>query len=420
MESKMLISAVLLMLLPGILFAGEPLTLETCRQAARKSGRIDQLYENAEDARVPSEALAKSPYLMRAFGYGHISYQSDTPNPASLTDFPFALHPVSQFQYHAGFALSLPIYSGGRKKIAAQLDEVERDLDKLSIDRQALELDQAVDNLYLGVLLGKTGVDILKSQLEAVKIKLKDVQEAFRAGKVYRNAVLEVEAKITALEARLAGNEAELDGAAQALSLLTGLEINRETELVMPEAAGDAVADPGLEGLDLQLRKIQLQRDFSRASALPSLKAVGTVGYGQWALNFFDNNPAFYGIAGLTLQIPISDWREVHNRGKMLDNAEETLNIRREEAEKQKTAALQQYDAQIAKYEALLKGSEQTVAKYESLCEELDRLTGQGSVPASDYLSALEQLSSARLDSEMNRILILQLRLRRDSFVSAL
>lgn len=420
MRSRFLIIAVLLLLSPCSLFAGEPLTLEECRRAARESGSIDLLYENVEDARVPGALLAKSPYLMRALGYGQVSFQSDTPNPASLTDFPFALHPVSQFQYHAGFALSLPIYSGGRKKLSAQLDEVERDLDKVAIDRQALELDQAVDNLYLGLLLGKTGLDILKRQLGAVKIKQKDVREAFEAGKVYRNAVLEVEAKIAALEARLAGNEAELDGAAQALSLLTGLSIGRETELTLPEAVGEPVPDPGLEGLDLQLRKIELQKNFSRASALPSLKAVGTVGYGQWSLNFFDNKPAFYGIAGLTLQIPLSDWREVLNRGKLLDNAAYALNIRREEAEKQKAAALQQYDAQIAKYEALLKGSEQSVAKYEALCEELDRLTGQGSVPTSDYLTAMEQLSSARLDAEMNRILILQLRLRRDSFVSVL
>ncbi len=134
----------------------------------------------------------------------------------------------------------------------------------------------------------------------------------------------------------------------------------------------------------------------------------------------FDNTPNFYGIVGLTLQIPISDWRDVSSRNKMLDNAADALDIRLDEAQKHRDAALQQYDSQIAKYEALLEGSRETVEKYETLCEELDKLTGQGSVPASDYLTALEQLSSARLDQEMNTILILQLRLRRDRFVSSL
>ena len=404
------------------LHAGEPLTLQACRQAAREAGRIDILQQNAEESRTAGKNLAKSPYQMTAGAYGHISYQSDTPNPASLTDFPFALHPVSQFQYHAGVGIALPLYSGGRKKLAAEIDEVDRDLDLLSIDRQAMELDQAVDNLYLSVLLGKTGSEILNSQLQAVTIKLNDVKEAFDAGKVYRNAVLEVEAKIAALEARIAGNEAEVEGAAQALSLLTGLEINKDTPLEKPslEMLIEDTEDPGLASLDLQLRKIELQKEFSRASALPSIKAVGTVGYGQWQLNFFDNNPAFYGLVGVTLQVPISDWRDVSNRNKMLDNAAEALQIRREEADKHKNAALQQYDSQIAKYEALLKGSQETVEKYETLCDELDKLTKQGSVPASDYLTALEQLASARLDSELNATLILQLRLRRDRFISAL
>ena len=413
--------AILLWAVPS--WADEPLTLQACRQAAREAGRIDVLRENAEDNRTAGKNLAQSPYGVKAGAYGHISYQSDTPNPANLTDFPFVIHPVSQFQYHAGFGISVPIYSGGRRKLAAQLDEVERDLDLLAVDRQAMELDQAVDNLYLSVLLGKTGTEILQSQLQAVTIKLNDVKEAFDAGKVYSNAVLEVEAKIAALEARIAGNEAEVEGAAKALSLLTGLEITKDTPLEKPDLQTlieEEAEDPALASLDLQLKKIELQKSFSRAAALPSVKAVGSVGYGQWQLNFFDNNPNFYGIVGVTLQIPISDWRDVINRNKMLDSAAEALEIRREEADKHKSAALQQFDSQIAKYEALLKGSQQTVEKYETLCEELDKLTQQGRVPASDYLTALEQLSSARLDSELNATLILQLRLRRDRYISAL
>ncbi len=423
MHKRLIAALAVLLLGAASLQAGEPLTLEACRRAAREAGSIDLLQQNAEDARTPGKTLAQSPYMMKAFGYGQLSYQSDTPNPANLTDFPFALHPISQFQYHAGFVAVLPLYSGGRRKLSAQLDEVDRDLDIASIQRQGMELDQAVDNLYLSVLVGRTAGEILQSQLQAVEIKLSDVQEAFHAGKAYRNAVLEVEAKKTALEARIKGNEAEIAGALQALSLLTGLSIGAETDLIMPDLSTlieTEPADPGLASIELQRKKIGLQKEFSRASALPSLKAIGTIGYGQWALNMFDNTPNFYGIVGLTLQIPISDWRDVSSRNKMLDNAAEALDIRLDEAQKHRDAALQQYDSQIAKYEALLEGSRETVEKYETLCEELDKLTGQGSVPASDYLTALEQLSSARLDQEMNTILILQLRLRRDRFVSSL
>lgn len=423
--NKRIILLSLLLSWPGysILWASEPLTLEACRQAARENGRLEELQQNAEDTRIPGRRLAVSPYQMRASAYGHISYQSDTPDPVSLTDFPFELHPISRFQYHAGILLSLPIYSGGRKRLAARLDQVDRDLEKLSVDRQGLDLDQAVDNLYLSILLGRTGVDILKSQLQAISIKLSDVKEAFAAGKVYRNAVLEIEAKLAALESRIAGSEAELDGSLQALSLLTGLEIGRETLLQVPDVAtaGSPVEeDPGLASLELQSRKIELQREFSRASALPSIKAVGTIGFGQWPMNFFSSAPDFYGIVGITLQVPISDWRDVSNRNKMLDNAASAISIRQEEALKQKDVALQQFDSQIAKYTALEEGSRESVKKYEELCEELDILTKQGSVPASDYLSALEQLSSARLEQQLNSFLNLQLRLRRERFVSAL
>ena len=82
--------------------------------------------------------------------------------------------------------------------------------------------------------------------------------------------------------------------------------------------------------------------------------------------------------------------------------------------------ALLQYDAEIARYEALVAANDRTVAKYEALCEELDKLSAQGVSSLSDYLSAQEQLAAARLDGELYAMLRLQQQLLRTHYISKL
>lgn len=404
------------------LWAGEPLTIEQCREAARRAGNTEALYEIIEDVREAGSALAGSPFQMQMGAYATATYQSDVPNPASMTDFPFELYPISKFQYRTGIGLSLPLYSGGQKGLSRQLDSIERDQEKLDLDRKTSELDRAVDDVFLSVVLGRKSGEILRSQLKAVTVKIDDMRAAFESGKVYKNAVLALEAQCSALEARISGNDAETDGAIKILSTLTGIEIGPDAEFETPKAseARSVMMDPCLARLDLEEEKIELQRQLSKASAMPTLKAVGNLGYGKSPLNMFENNPEVYGVVGVSLIIPLSDWRDVRSRNRLLDAAASTLEIRRDEALRRKTSVIQKYDAEIDKYDALILAGERTIAKYEALCEELDKLTHQGMAPASEYVTALEQLSSARLDNEFYTILKLHVSLKRDNCIATL
>lgn len=420
--AKRYIIICVLMALSAVARAGEKLSLERCREAARETGGVERLLEAIEDSRDAGSSLAKSRYQLQARAYGSASYQSDVPNPASMTDFPFELYPISKFQYRAGIAFALPIYSGGQKGLSDQLDSIERDQEKLNVDIRSNDLDRTVDDVFLSVVLGRKSGEILRSQLKALTIKLGDMRAAFESGKVYKNAVLALEAQCTALEARISGNDSETSGAIKILSIITGLEIGEDAEFEMPRAAESrsVMIDPALAHLDLEGEKIELKRQLSRASALPSIKAIGNLGYGKSPLNVFENNPEVYGVVGISLIIPLSDWRDVNNRSRLLDAAATTLEIRRDQAARRKNSQIQKFDSEIDKYDALILAGEKTIEKYEVLCGELDKLTNQGIAPASEYVTALEQLSAARLDNEFYTILKLQASLRRESCIATL
>lgn len=399
---------------------GGTLTLEQCRQAARSTGELDRLYGMADEDRKAGLRLARSPYQTSVYGYGFVSYQSDTPNPDSMTDYSLDFHPLSKFQYHAGLMVSQPIYSGGKRKIKSDQENLDRDTEQLELDTRGMELDGVVDELYLAIILGRKRSETFHRHCNELNIQLEDARRAFSAGKAYRSDILAIEAKLSTVEASLKGNEAETAGSETMLATLTGLEIGPDTQLEMPQASLAGKEDPGLVRLDLEAKRLELSRKLSRASALPSIKAFGTAGYGKWGLNFFDPNPALYWIVGLKLTVPITSWRDVSAQGKLLDNAVRKLEIQRRDVERRKSIAIQRYDAQVDKYDSLAVASRRAVESCEALCDELKELSARGLKPSSEYLTALEQLSAARLDCELYDILKLQLLLERERYISKL
>ena len=403
-------------------FGGGPLSLEACREAARQTGRLDELYALSELDQEAAKTMEDSPYRYSLRAYGMVDYLSQSPNPASMTDFPFEMYAIPRFQFNSGFLLSQPIYSGGQRKLKAERSDVDAALDRLEIDRQGIELDSAVDELYLGILLARKRDEILSRQLNAVRIKLSDAREAYEAGVSYKDVLLTLEAQTASLEAELAGAGAQTEAALAMLSALTGLPVDASTELEMPlgEDISSSVSDPAFARLDLEAKRIDLEKQIARAAAQPSVKALGVIGYGRPSMDFFSRRPDVYWAVGLSLIIPISDWRDVQLGSKRLDAAARRVELQRDNLDRQKQVSLLKYDGEIARYTRLLDANAQTVAKYEELCDELDKLSAQGAVPVSDYLTALEQLSAARLESEINSILKLQQQLLRKRYISQL
>jgi len=404
------------------LYGGTAVTLESCRRAAREVNRFDELAALNDLDRDARAELAETPYRLSLNAYGQASYQTDTPNPASLTDFPFVLHPNPKFQYHTGVLLRQAIYSGGSRKLRRELGEVEHSLSQVDTEREEVQSDAMVDELYLSILLAQKRDEIIMQQLNTLKIKLSDARKAYEAGKGYRDAVLSLEAQATRLEAELKGNAANTEGAIAMLSQLTDIPMDASTEFELPAVwdSSAAVPDPAFARLDLEARKIELNKQLTRASAMPSLSAFGTVGYGQWPLNFFEHTPATYGFVGVTLLIPITPWRDVRQNTSLLNNAARRLELQRDRLERSRQVALLKYDGEIARYDEMIAANEQTVAKCEELCEELEKLSSQGVSPLSDYLKALDQLLAARLDGELYAMLKLQQQLLRKNYISSL
>ena len=402
-------------------YACGPLTLKSCREAARELSSSEELYELSDEDLVERKNIVRESYLPVAAGYGTVFYQSDAPDPASFTDLPFTMYPMPKLQFHIGVVASQTIYAGGSKKIRMRSAEVDTELEKQKISTELTHGDSYVDDVFLSILLLRKQKEVLSSQLELLQVKLDGAKEAYESGKAYRSDVLRLEAGVASLKASIDGNAAEMSSALSMLGTITGLQIDEGTELELPdEGTINPAEDPALAILDLQEQKANLDYKLVVAKCLPKFGAFGVIGFGQWSLDFFSHDPNVYGIVGLNLSIPLTSWQNVFYARNLRDNALRRIDLRREEVNRSRGARLGKFDGTIAKYDALLDGASEAVEKYTLLADEMDRLSSGGEASVSEYMDALSELTSARLEVEKLTILRLREVLQRGQYITNL
>ena len=395
--------------------SAETLTLEACREAACKTGQNARLNELTEEEHESRNSLTKRQYTPRIGFSAEAHYQSDAPDPTGLTDFPFELYKLDKFGYHAGFTLMQSIYRGGTLKIEQEINTLNEDISQLETQSETYALENVVDDVYLDIILAGKQQEIARTQQTALTRKLQDAEEAFEQGSGYKSGIIAIEAAIAGIEASIEGYATRRRSGIAILSELTGLDISESTvfETPRPGVSRD-FPDPAFKGLDLQIRKLSAQKQLEIAKMRPSLNAFGTVGYGNWPLDIFKRQPDFYGIAGISLTIPLSSLQDASIRGRILDSNAEKLRIRKENLEKKQIADNLKYDGEIARLDAMISAGELTVSKYEELCKELERMSESGISSYSDYIDALDKLSAARIDLEVYGILKIRTQLQKN------
>lgn len=393
----------------------QTLSLDDCRRAAREKARSAELEDVIDKEHQQKENIIKVKYRPELSFYGETHYQSDAPDPTGITDFPFELYKLDKFQYHAGFMLTQSVYRGGTLKLSKEINDIDKDIESLENESYFLELENTIDEIYLDIILASKEEGIAQTHRDILEIKLEDARKAFDQGVGYRSDILTLEAGLAEADAGLAAYAARRNAGLAVLSELTGLEITSRTELELPYAGLlQDFTDPTFGILDLQGRRIEAQKRLELAKTRPSVNAFGTVGYGLWSLDFFNRNPQFYGVVGLTLSIPITSRQSAIYRNRLLSYQSDRLQIQKEALTRRQSVEKIKLDGELARIEALLESSGTAVSKYEALCEELDKMTKSGVSSQSEYLEALKKLSAARVSYEAYSILKIKTRLMKN------
>jgi outer membrane protein TolC len=219
----------------------------------------------------------------------------------------------------------------GAKK---QKNTLAREVNQRLLDVDLYELKDKVNALFFGIILAREQRTLLATSLADIDTRLAALQAGYENGTVLESEL----AKLRVKKLELLSEDQNLEGtiAAQAhvLEALSGIKIDNDTRLELPETGilpyEDAVTRPEIDLYDARESTLEVEKDLLTARQLPRISAFAQGGYSDPnRFNFFDTNGKEFAIGGLRLSWNFFDWGIAKTRRLELD-------MRRNELENQK------------------------------------------------------------------------------------
>ena len=266
------------------------LTLDECyRQAETHSPQAGQTRLIQEATELQLKLLNRN-FMPQSRLNGQATWQSDvTSVPIKLPNF--EITPPPKDQYKLTLDVTQSIWDGGavQKQKAVAVANQLADQQKVTVD--LYQLREQVSGLYFGALFAERQLknfDILDKEL---RVKLAKTKASVQNGIAIRSNILALEARILEVEQMVLETQKRRTGSLEALSLLTGANIDANTSLQLPMIVTNSLEmnRPELKWFDAQKQTLSVSEKLVKAKNLPKLSAFATGGYGRPGLNFLSN-----------------------------------------------------------------------------------------------------------------------------------
>lgn len=218
----------LLMVLPGISYAQQlrRLPLQEAMILAHKHSNqlsADSLQYRIAQTHVSQASANALPQVNLNSTFQRLS-NNITPYSISLPNGSFQLNPQILNQSYNAVQLTQLLYSGGKLTYDKQAFKKEAEAAKSDYEKNVLELDQQVTDLWFNLYNAKASQKIILANIEALSKKRDDL-ETFRVqGIVLANDVLKIELSITNLRSNLADISSLAGSLNYNLCLTTGID----------------------------------------------------------------------------------------------------------------------------------------------------------------------------------------------------
>ncbi|MGE0092577.1 MAG: TolC family protein [Bacteroidales bacterium] len=401
--------------------AQQVITLDKCREMALEGHGFEhrtKVLANEAEARVSYLEKMVRPQVS---AFAVFSYQSDVPDPNSALEFGFDLVPLAKDQYRTGVLVKQQLYGGGEFRYKRELAGLDRLAGENDVYKSRVLLENSVDDLFFEILLLNESKKILESQYGMYCERVGQARALHDNGKVLVTQVLQLELALQKLEVQMEGLVLENDRLRGILAAVTGMDIGLEDSLVVPGhmTVQETVADPFYERFDIEKRKVELSAKVSLSGARPRAYIFGVGGYARPGLDLFDNNPNVYGVAGLSLVIPISAWRDHRQFKRVLDYKMELLESARNSAQIERNASLAGVQGEIVALERKIENDKRLVEKCRNIRVVVTKLHNLGEVAAADVTEALTGEANAMVEMERHSLELLRARIRKNRLVTS-
>jgi len=345
---------------------------------------------------------------------GQASYQSD------VTELPIHLPNVSiptidHDSYKATLDFSQVIYGGGASLGQAGVEDLNLKLNQQNLETELYKLKERINQYFVTILLIDESIKLNNLLQEDLSSKLSRLESGVKNGITLQSNADIIKAEIIKTEQRITESRFNRLAVIKMLSELISDPIPADAEFELPDPVVNTSVflnnRPEYRIFDLQLARFDSQKKLVNTRLKPRIAGFATLGYGRPGLNMLLNEFDTYYLFGAKLTWNLWNWNQTRNDRNVLDLQASVTRTQKEAYDKNVAVAVQQYIADISKYEELILADRRIIELREGITKSSSSQLDNGVITSTDYLQELNAEMQAKLNLATHLVQLKQARI---------
>lgn len=308
-------------------------TLQECLDYALENNIQLQKSRNDYLSGVEDTKMAKAarlPSLSVTSSQGFTNYPSASASFSDSHSGSYGFSSRNSYTGTYGINAGLTLYNGGKFQTAVKRQNLQNQIDALSVEESANDIRVAIVQAYMQALYAREAVEIAINTAKTSEAQRDRAREMFQAGSISQVDLAQLESQYQSDAYQVVVARTSLDNYKLQLKQLLELDITDQIELSVPEINESAVTRvlpdktqiyatatenmPEIKRGELAVEAADLDIRQARAGFYPSLGLTASVGTGHMSGNHYESGSQIWNRfnenVGLSLSIPIFSNRQ--------------------------------------------------------------------------------------------------------------
>ena len=308
-------------------------TLQECLDYALENNIQLQKSRNDYLSGVEDTKMAKAarlPSLSVTSSQGFTNYPSASASFSDSHSGSYGFSSRNSYTGTYGINAGLTLYNGGKLQTAVKRQNLQNQIDALSVEESANDIRVAIVQAYLQALYAREAVEIAINTAKTSEAQRDRAREMFQAGSISQVDLAQLESQYQSDAYQVVVARTSLDNYKLQLKQLLELDITDQIELSVPEINESAVTRvlpdktqiyatatenmPEIKRGELAVEAADLDIRQARAGFYTSLGLTASVGTGHMSGNHYESGSQIWNRfnenVGLSLSIPIFSNRQ--------------------------------------------------------------------------------------------------------------